>query len=78
MAQTGLHGEKLRIWLAEPLETAAGGAPGAVVATGKQGIEVATGEGRLRITQLQPPGKRAMRAVDFLNAHDLDGVVFGG
>ncbi|MCG8122811.1 MAG: methionyl-tRNA formyltransferase, partial [Candidatus Thiodiazotropha taylori] len=39
------------------------------------GVDVATGEGVLRISQLQMPGKRAMSAGDFLNAHNMDGVV---
>ncbi|MBN2886636.1 MAG: methionyl-tRNA formyltransferase [Chromatiaceae bacterium] len=77
VAETRLEGEVLRLWAAqaEP-EAPARAAPGSVLATGKAGIEVATGAGRLRITRLQPAGKRPMAAADFLNARRLDGVCF--
>ena len=51
--------------------------PGSVVATAKAGIDVATGDGRLRITRLQLPGKRPMTAAEFLNAHSLAGQILG-
>jgi len=78
VAETGLAGQTLRIWAAEPLAggDGAGASPGAVAAAGKAGIDVATGEGLLRITRLQPPGKRPMSAADFVNARDLHGAVF--
>ena len=71
-----LYGDKaMRIWSSECLAGGDNGSPGQVVETGKSFIDVATGEGVLRIIELQMPGKRAMSAGDFLNAHDLDGVV---
>jgi len=42
--------------------------PGSILSSGKQGIEVATGEGSLWLTQLQLPGKKAMDASAVLNA----------
>lgn len=77
VAQTEFGGKVLRIWEAEPLQNGGGGSPGAVLATCREGVDVATGEGVLRIRTLQMPGKRAMSAADFLNAHSLEGVVFG-
>ncbi|MCG8043291.1 MAG: methionyl-tRNA formyltransferase [Candidatus Thiodiazotropha endolucinida] len=71
-----LYGDKvMRVWNSEVVSADGSASPGQVVATGKTGFDVATGEGVLRISQLQMPGKRAMSAGDFLNAHNMDGVV---
>lgn len=78
VAETRLGADVLRIWGAELPGRAPGGAePGRVIATGKSGIDVATGEGVLRITRLQPAGKRPMAAAELLNARKLDGDLFG-
>ncbi len=77
VAQTGFAGVVLRIWEATPIPGDPGVAPGTVLACSREGVDVATGAGILRIRTLQTPGKRTMSAVDFLNAHALDGVVFG-
>ena len=79
VAQTSLEGVSLRLWGSElteliPPPTAL---PGQVLAAGKGGIEVATGAGVLRLTRLQPPGKRPMSAAEFLNARHLDGARLG-
>jgi len=49
--------------------------PGMVLAESTQGIDVATGNGILRITELQAEGKRKMAVADFLNANSLLGQV---
>ena len=77
VAQADYAGKVLRIWQSHVLPGGEGARPGTVVGTGKEGIDVATGDGLLRITRLQLPGKKALSAADFLNAHNLDGVVFG-
>jgi methionyl-tRNA formyltransferase len=78
VAQTRLGGQVLRIWLADVPEGGGSGRPGQVIATGKDGIEVACGEGVLRLLRLQLPGGKPLDAGEFLNAHPLDGVVLGG
>ena len=47
------------------------GAPGSVVSAGPQGLEVACGEGSLVLLEVQPEGKRAMSAADFLSGRKL-------
>ncbi|MBK1722789.1 methionyl-tRNA formyltransferase [Thiocystis violacea] len=78
VAQTEIDGASLRIWDAESdprAETPA--PPGSVIRADKGGIQVATGQGVLRITRLQPAGKKPMSASDYLNARHLDGVRLG-
>ena len=48
-------------------------APGTIVAAGKQGIDVACGDGKvLRLTQLQAPGGKRMAAADYLRGHPIN------
>jgi len=46
--------------------------PGSVVSTGKEGIEVACGDGKtVLIAELQAPGGKRMRAADYLRGHKI-------
>jgi len=60
--------ERTRIWAAKRIADNCGEASGTVLSFGKHGIDVATGNGVLRLLELQRPGKRRMAAHDFLNA----------
>ena len=77
---TTADGRRLRVWRAEVAASAAAGAgraaPGSVVGTRPEGIDVATGEGVLRLTELQSPGGKVMSASAWLRAHSLDGTAF--
>ncbi len=50
---------------------AGSGSPGTMLSVGDQGIEVACGIGSLCLIEVQPAGKRAMSAADFLAGHQI-------
>jgi methionyl-tRNA formyltransferase len=77
VAQTKLGDDVIRIWQTTPVDQSTTAAPGQVLSSSKQGIDVACGAGVLRILKLQAPGKRAMDVADFVNARDLSGQQFG-
>ena len=68
MAEAQLDGERVRIHAARPMALAHKAAPGRLLLAGKDGIDVACGEGALRITMLQRDGGRAITAADWANA----------
>jgi methionyl-tRNA formyltransferase len=43
-----------------------------VINVSKEGLDIATGDGAIRVTQLQLPGKKAMSVRDFLNANTIE------
>jgi methionyl-tRNA formyltransferase len=71
VAQTLRGGEPLRIWEAQAV--AGQGEPGRVVAESGEGIDIACGDGLLRVTRLQLPGGKPLAARDFLNGRSLAG-----
>lgn len=76
VAYTPYEHASLRIWEGRAMDGTAATA-GTVMAAGREGIDVATGSGLLRITRLQMPGKRAMSAADFINAQQIQGTILG-
>ena len=67
-AWTQLGPQLLKVWRAEV--TPGAGPPGTVLAAHGT-LDVATGEGALRLVELQPEGKRRMSAAEFLSGHRL-------
>ena len=67
-SQTLLEGQVIKIHQAMPLSDHTDASPGTIVAAGKQGIDVATGLGVMRLTRLQLPGKKPVATADALNA----------
>ncbi len=71
-ASTAWEGRALKIWRAQADAAAPTTAPpGTVVSAGVNGIVVATGRGTLTLHELQPAGRRRMRAEEFLAGHAL-------
>ena len=68
VAEARLLEERLRIHGAIALDELHGGTPGDVLRMSRDGIDVACGDGVLRIRVLQREGGKAITAADFLNA----------
>ena len=60
--------QTLRVWAAEAVNQTSTQAVGTIIAAGADGLDVATGEGILRIQQLQLPGSKALPVAAVLNA----------
>ncbi|EDL64136.1 methionyl-tRNA formyltransferase [Bacillus sp. SG-1] len=66
VAYTLLEGSVLKVWWSEKVEGSAG-APGEITSVEEDGIVVATGSTTsIKITELQPSGKKRMSAKDYL------------
>ena len=60
--------QTIKVWEASVLAETSSAAPGTLLRAGKAGIEVATGDGVLRLLTLQPAGKKPMQAHELLNS----------
>jgi len=69
--------QMFRIWRAIALEEKTVEQPGKVVRCDKQGIDVATGDGLLRLLEIQMPGKKPMEVKAFVNANNIEGILLG-
>jgi methionyl-tRNA formyltransferase len=78
IAETRLDGAQLRVWEAEPAagRMPSGVLPGTVLAATDDGIDVACGQGVLRILRLQLAGRRPLFAQEFIKGQPLVGVRF--
>ena len=68
VAEAVLAGERLRVWAAVALPGRVDAAPGTLLGAGRDGLDLATGDGILRITRIQRAGGRPLPVADFLNA----------
>ncbi len=77
-AHTLRHGQPMKIWAAQVLPQTSQQAPGAVLQSSEQGLDVACGEGVLRLLQLQKPGGKRLAFAELLRGQaDWQGTVLG-
>ena len=69
-AYTTWQGQPLKLWRAEPV-SAASAVPGTVLLADADGIVVATGDGALRLLELQRAGGKRLAAASFLTGAAL-------
>ena len=78
-AYTYFRGKTLKIWEADVVEEKAKGLPGTVEQVSRDSIDVATGDGILRIYSLQLEGKKRVAVKDFLLGYEVtSGMKLGG
>jgi methionyl-tRNA formyltransferase len=68
VAEATIAGERIRVHRANAYAGAHDVAPGTLLAASRDGIDIACGDGFLRISILQRDGGNAITAADFLNA----------
>lgn len=68
IAEALLAGERVRIHGAIALDDNQGKAPGTLLGASRDGIDIACGQGALRLRVLQREGGKAITAADYLNA----------
>ncbi len=61
----------MKLWQAEVKEGSTDAAPGTIVKVEMDGFTVQTGEGLLKVTELQIPGKKRMDAEAFLRGYSM-------
>ena len=67
-----IGGQTVKVFEVEETGAATSAAPGTIVAAGREGIDVACGDGLvLRIKQLQAQGGKRMAAADYLRGHPI-------
>ncbi|WP_058914317.1 methionyl-tRNA formyltransferase [Entomohabitans teleogrylli] len=60
--------QPVKVWKASVINTQSDKTPGTILDAGRQGIQVATAQGVLNLEELQPAGKKAMKAHELLNS----------
>jgi methionyl-tRNA formyltransferase len=68
VAELELAGERVRVFAARVLDEIVAAAPGTVLRAGREGLDLATGDGVLRLTLVQRAGGKVLPVADYLNA----------
>jgi methionyl-tRNA formyltransferase len=68
VCEAEIAGERLRIHAAQAITIAHHAAPGTLLAATREGVDIACGDGALRLRTVQREGGRPMSAADWLNA----------
>lgn len=80
VAYTRLQGQVMKVWKSMVLEETSSNQqePGTILALSPAGIDVQTGQGILRLLEIQPAGKKAMKVSDYVrgNVSIQPGMVF--
>ena len=77
-AHTFCEGQVLKIWSATAFNSDTHATPGSVVQLHADAFDVATGDGVLRVMQVQRPGGKRISAAEFLHSHALSvGMLLG-
>jgi methionyl-tRNA formyltransferase len=76
VAQTLFKGEVLRVWQCKVID-GEGSLPIGTINTDNHALDVTTGQGLLRLLEVQLPGGKRIAGKDFLNAQHAQGVELG-
>ena len=72
VATMNIEDATFKVYSAEYTDNSTNKAPGTIVYAGKKGIEIACGNGQtIMVTELQAPGKKRMKASDYLLGHPI-------
>jgi methionyl-tRNA formyltransferase len=80
VAETLLDGQRMRCWAAvldRSVDAPATAEPGAVITADADGILGATGDGALRLTEIQMPGRQRLPAAQFAHGYPVSGKILG-
>lgn len=69
IAHFSLGSDRVRVWQSSIAENTHQDTAGTVIKADNEGLVVACGDGAIRLTQLQLPGKKALAIKDILNGH---------
>lgn len=67
VASTTLDGKNIKLWWVEKVKSPSKAVPGTIIAVEKDGITVQTGEGAVKLVDIQLAGKKRLAIKDLLN-----------